>query len=86
MPFPILALPVILEIVKQLKTWPKSGVKEVSGVGVIAALSFIVQDVEACAPFALESLSCVHVDHWSMLIVSSLALVARLNGKRKDAA
>jgi len=86
MAFPLaLLIPVIPEIIKQLKTRPKSGVKEVSGIGIIAALSFIANDATTCALDGISALSCVPIDHWSMLIVSALALVARLNGKRNEA-
>ena len=72
-------------IMKQLKTKPKTMVKEFTTIGVGTSLYFIGMDLESCGQVIdFASFSCVTPDHWSMLITSSLALIARLNGKRKD--
>ncbi len=88
MAFPIAALITVLpELIKQINTRPKSGVKETSAIGIGTAITFIVQDITACSEVVgIDSLACVSVDHWSFLIVSVVALVARLNGKRKEPA
>jgi hypothetical protein len=79
----ITALPAII---KQLKTKPKSGVKELTAIGVGGAIVLIYQDLLLCgADITTESLSCVTAEHWGALVIAGLALVARLNAKRKEA-
>lgn len=86
MAFPLAALLTLLpEIIKQIKTKPKSGVKEIAGLGLIGSLALIENDVSTCAMDGVNALSCVSADHWGMLIVASLTLVARLNDKRQEA-
>ena len=67
-----------------MKTKPSTGIKEISGIGLAAAIGFIVEDVASCEASGFEALTCVPVDHWSALITASLVLIARLNAKRKE--
>lgn len=86
MAFPIAALITALPaIIGQLKTKPKSGVKEVAALGLAGSVALIAQDAAACSMVGVNALSCVSPDHWGMLVAASLVLVARLNGKRKEA-
>lgn len=84
MPIPLLAWPVILEVVKQIKTRPRTGKKELYTAGIVGSTMAIMQDVESCSVDGLSALSCVSADHWGFFMVAVVALIARLNSKRTE--
>ncbi len=72
---------VVPEIIKQIKTKPKTFIKEASGIGLVSAITFILQDVEACSS---AWYTCVSVDHWSAFAVALIVFISRLNAKRGE--
>jgi hypothetical protein len=82
MAFPLVPfLAVLPELIKQIKTRPKSWAKEGAYAGIGTAIYWFVQDVGNCAADGFSSLTCVTPDHWSLLAMGVLALVVRLNHK-----
>ena len=76
---------VVPELFKQFGTRPKTLVKEVTSIGVVGALYLISNDIGGCSEVIdMQSLTCVSAEHWGGLIVASVALVSRLNGKRAE--
>ena len=59
-------------------------IKEGAVGGIGLGIYWVVQDMSNCSTDGFASISCVTPDHWQLLAVSALALVARLNSKRKD--
>ena len=85
MAFPLAALITVLpDLIKQIPTRPKTFMKEGAVGGIGLGIYWVVQDMSNCTTDGFASISCVTPDHWGLLAVSLLALVARLNGKRKE--
>jgi hypothetical protein len=82
MALPLLAWPVILEVIKQIKTRPRTGKKELYTTGIVASGMYLMQDIESCSVGGINALSCVTADHWGFFMVAVVALIARLNSKR----
>ena len=86
MAFPLAALITVLpELLKQLPTKPRTMMKEGAAGGIGLGIYWVVQDMSNCTTDGFASISCVTPDHWQLLAVSALALVAQLNSKRKEA-
>ena len=55
MAFPLLAIPVVLEIVKQLKTWPKSGPGYAGNIGAASSLGIWPMAIPKTVLFAMKA-------------------------------
>jgi hypothetical protein len=87
MALPLIQLiPLITAVTKQIATKPKTMIKEISVAGIGSSVYFIIQDLAGCSGESfIELLACIPLDHWTALMVSVSALLARLNSKRSEA-
>jgi len=72
-------LTAIIPLIKQVATKPKTGQKEVTGLGIGAAAYLVYGDYMACG-----GLECVSAEHWGILVSAVVILLTRLNAKRKE--